>query len=232
MDLVNWIIANREVIKIFYGLIVGIICLIIVGISHRLYHLSSYEGIRYFRNAFLFFGIAFIIRYVFGGFAHFEIISSDFTPLIIILFEFFLIMAGFFLIYSLIWKRIEGPKGSFSSILNSRILIFYVMAFIVTILDYLWGSYYFLFISQVIVFVCATAMSYINYSRNGKKRGFLKFYLLAMILALVAWIVNAVTAAFFNWERTALIYVYTLNIIIFIVFLYGILRITRKSGRS
>lgn len=232
MEWLDWIVANREVIKIFYGLLIAIICLIIVSRSHRLYHLSFYEGIRYFRNAFLFFGIAFIFRYIIGGFANFGIISTDFLVPIIILFEFFLLMAGFFLLYSLIWKRIDGIRGSFSSILNSRILIFYVMAFIITIIDYLWGSYYFMFLSQIIVFVSAAIISYINYATNGKKRGFLKFYFLAMILALTAWILNAITAAFFNWERGALVFVYSLNIIIFFLFLYGIMRITKKPDMS
>ena len=231
MGFLDWIIANREVIKIFYGLLIAIICLIIVSISHRLYHLSFYEGIRYFRNAFLFFGIAFIIRYIIGGFANFGLISIDYLVPITILFEFFLIMAGFFLLYSLIWKRIEGTKGSFSSILNSRILIFYVMAFIITILDYLWGGYYFMFLSQIFIFVSATIISYINYARNGKKRGFLKFYFVAMVLALIAWILNAITAFIFNWERSALVFVYFLNIIIFLLFLYGIIRIIKKPGK-
>lgn len=231
MDLFNWIIANREIIKIFYGLLIGIICLIIVSRSHRLYHLSFYEGIRYFRNAFLFFGIAFIIRYLIGGFANFGIISNDYLVPITILFEFFLLMAGFFLLYSLIWKRIEGTKGSYSSILNSRVLIFYIMAFIITILDYLWASYYFLFFSQTIIFISASIISYLNYVRNGKKRVFLKFYFIAMILALAAWITNAITAAFFNWHRGALIFVYLLNIIIFLLFLYGIIKVTTKPGK-
>jgi len=231
MGWLDWIIANREVIKILYGLLIGIICMIIVSKSHRLYHLSSYEGIRYFRNAFLFFGIAFIFRYIIAGFTLFGLISTDFLLPIDLLFEFFLLMAGFFLLYSLIWKRIEGTKGSFSSILNSRILIFYVMAFIITILDYMWGNYYFMFLSQIIVFVAASIISYINYYNNGKKRGFLKFYLIAMILALVAWVLNAVTAVFFNWERTALVLVYSLNIIIFVLFLIGIFIITKKPRK-
>jgi len=232
MEWISWVITNREVIKVFYGLLISIICFIIVSKAHRLYHLSFYEGIRYFRNAFLFFGIAFIFRYIIGGFANFGIISTDFLVPITILFEFFLLMAGFFLLYSLIWKRIEGSEGSFSSILNSRILIFYVMAFIITILDYVWGGYYFMFLSQIIIFICAAIISYINYYKNGKKRGFLKFYFLAMILALVAWVLNAATAVFFNWERSALVFVYSLNIIIFLLFLYGIIRITKKPGRS
>jgi hypothetical protein len=105
------------------------------------------------------------------------------------------------------------------------------MAFIITILDYIWGSYYFLFVSMIIIFISAAIISYVNYYKNGKKRGFLKFYFLAMILALAAWIINSVTAAFLSWEKSALIFVYGLNIIIFFLFLYGIIYITKKPGK-
>lgn len=232
MDWYSWIITNRELIKILYGLVIGIICFVIVARSHRFYHLSYYEGIRYFRNAFLFFGIAFIIRYILGGFIAFGVISSDYANLTGILFEFFLVMAGFFLLYSLLWNKIDDEKGTFSSLLNFRILIFYAMAFIITLLDYFWANYYFMFFSQIIIFVITSVISYINYKRNSKKGGFLKFYFIAMALALIAWILNAVTAVYFNWERGALVFVYFLNIVIFILFLYGIIKITKKPGRS
>ena len=231
MDLYNWIVANKEIIKLFYGLIAAIICLIIVSKAHKLYHLSLYEGIRYFRNAFLFFGIAFIFRYVLGGFIYFDSINPMYNQITMILFEFFILMAGFFLLYSLIWKRIEGESGgSFSSILNFKVLIFYGMALIITIIDYIWSSYYFMFFSMIIIFVLSAIISYSNYIKNGKKGRFLKFYLLAMVLGLVAWILNAFFSAYFDYNKIVLFFVYLLNIVIFLLFLYGIIRITKKSG--
>jgi hypothetical protein len=228
MDLYSLIVLNRELIKIFYGLIIIVICLIIVAKSHRLFKLSSYEGIRYFRNAFLFYAIAYIFRYIFGGFVVYGIINANYLNLIRIVFEFFTIIAGFFLLYSLLWKRIEGSRGNFSSILNLRILIFYVMAFIISILDYTWNTYYFMFFSQIIIFICAAIISYINYIKNGEKGRFLKFYFLAMILALVSGILNTATAIYLNWDRGVLFYVYIINIVIFLLFLYGIVRITNQ----
>ena len=228
MDWYSFIILNRELIKILYGIILVVICLVIVARSHRLFKLSSYEGIRYFRNAFLFYAIAFIFRYILDSFISYGIIDMGYTNLIRIVFEFFLIIAGFFLLYSLLWKRIEGSRGSFSSILNLRILVFYGMAFIITILDYTWNTYYFMFFSQIIIFICAAIISYINYIRNGRKGRFLKFYFLAMILALISGILNTAVAAYFNWDRGVLFFVYIINILIFLLFLYGIMRITNQ----
>ncbi len=228
MDWYSFIILNRELIKIIYGIIIVIICLVIVAKSHRLFKLSSYEGIRYFRNAFLFYAIAFIFRYIGGSFIFYGIVDANYTDLIRIVFEFFLIIAGFFLLYSLLWKRIEGSRGSFSSILNLRILVFYGMAFIITILDYTWNSYYFMFFSQIIIFICAAVISYINYIVDGKKGKFLKFYFLAMILALISGILNTAVAAYLNWDRGVLFFVYIINILIFLLFLYGIIKITNQ----
>jgi len=64
--MLEWIVLNKELLKIFYLLVVGLICTIIVLKSHKLFKLSMHQGIRYFRNAFLFFGIGFILRYIVG----------------------------------------------------------------------------------------------------------------------------------------------------------------------
>ena len=232
MDWYILLVSNKELIKVFYGLIIVIICLIIVAKSHRLFKLSSYEGIRYFRNAFLFYAIAFIFRYLLASFIAFELIIPEYFNLIRIIFEFFLIIAGFFLLYSLLWKKIEGPRGSYSSLLNLRILIFYGMAFVITILDYLWGSYYLLFASQIVIFICAAIISYNNYLKNGRKGKFLKFYFLAMILALIAGVLNTLAASYLNWDITLVLFVYLINILIFLLFLYGIIRVTKRPGRA
>lgn len=231
MDLYSWVITNRELIKLLYGIVIGIICLIIVYKTHKIYHLSFHEGIRYFRNAFLFFALAFFIRYLLGGLISFNLVDSGFFALINILFEFFIIMAGFFLLYSLIWKRIDSPKGNFSSVANMRIFIFYTMAIIITLLDFTWNEYLFMFLSQIIIFVIAAIISFVNYTKNGRKRGFLKFYFAAMVLAFFAWILNAVAGVYFNWDKIFLVYVYILNIAIFLLFLIGITIITKKSRK-
>ncbi|MEK6906801.1 MAG: hypothetical protein AABW81_04230 [Nanoarchaeota archaeon] len=224
----SWVIGNKDIIKIFYGLVIGLICFFIVARTDRLFRISFHKGIRYFRNAFLFYGIAFIVRYVFGALCLYNLIPRNYYPPASLIFEFFLIMAGFFLFYSLIWKKIEAVKEDYtSSLLNSKILIFYVMAIVISFIDYIWQSYYLLFISQIILFIFASAISYNNYRKNGSKHKFLKFYFTAMILALFAWILNAVVALYFEWNKGLLTDVYILNILFFILFLYGVVKLTK-----
>lgn len=224
----NLIIENKELLKIFYALVIGLICVIIVVKTDRLFRLSFHQGIRYFRNAFFFYGLAFITRYFLGA-NYLCNLSSDYSHLINIVFEYFLIMAGFFLLYSLLWKKIEvSGKDYSSSLFNSRIFLFYFMTFVIVILDYLWGTRSFMFFSQVVLFAFASVISYNNYKKNGKQHRFLKFYFIAMVLSLLAWLSNAVAELYLKWNQGVLIGVYALNIIIFFLFLYGVIKVTRK----
>jgi len=67
MLLYDLIIENKELLKILYALIITVICLFIVIKTNKLFKISSHQGIRYLRNAFFFYGIAFITRYFLGA---------------------------------------------------------------------------------------------------------------------------------------------------------------------
>ena len=128
----NFIAENIELFRFFYSILIAFICLIVVVKTDRLFRISFHQGIRYFRNAFVFYGIAFIVRYVFGYLIYFGYISWDYFNAVTLVFKYFLIMAGFFLLQSLIWKRVEGPNIECrSSLVNPRIIIFYIMSFVI-----------------------------------------------------------------------------------------------------
>ena len=218
----NFIAQNKEMFRIFYSVLIALICFIIVLKTDRLFRVSHHQGIRYFRNAFFFYGIAFILRYLLAKPIYFVDIG--------IIFEFVMAMASFFLLYSLIWKKIEGEEKSISSLFNPRIFVFYIFALIIAILDFLWNSYNFLFFSQILVFGLASIISYNNY-RNSKKTGFLGLYFVVMLLSFFVWILNFVFASFFGWRLRWLANVYALNVLVFLIFLYGVIKvIKRKNG--
>lgn len=224
----DWIISNKEFLKIIYSIIIIIICSIIVIKTDRLFSLSFHQGIRYFRNAFFFFGIAFIFRTIIGldSFAFFLNINNFF--IIKAAFEFFTIMAGFFLLYSLIWKKFEPFHHPHSSIFNPRINLFYLMTVILIFLDYIWKTYFFMFFSQIILFFFALIISFLNFKEGGDKHKFLKFYMIAMLLSFLAWILNAIAASYLNWNQLVIIDIYFINMIIFLLFLYGVIKFTKN----
>jgi len=216
-ELYEFIAYNKDLFRFLYSAVIVFICLIIVIKTNRLFKVSLHQGIRYFRNAFFFYGIGFALRSL--------VAKLDFI-LIKSVFEFFMIMAGFFLLYSLVWKRFEIQKPSYSSLFNSKIIIFYILAVIIAILDYLWNWYNFMFISQIILFAFASIISYRNYTN--RKGGFLKLYFTVMILSFLAWSLNFIFASFLGGRLRWLANVYALNVIVFLTFLYGVIKVTKR----
>jgi len=228
MYLYEFVWENKEIFKLVYTLIIGLICFFIVLRTHRLFKLSSHQGIRYFRNAFFFYGLAFIMRYILGIVYFLENESGLYQFLIKGVFEFFLIMAGFSLLYSLLWRKFEPERGIHSSLFNLRFAFFYLLALIVVVLDYLWATYFFMFLLQIILFISASIISYANYKQS-EKSGFLRLYFIVIVLNLIAWLANFLVATFFDWHRGGVIGIYVLNIIIFFLFLYGVISATKKQ---
>ncbi|MCL5018774.1 MAG: hypothetical protein M1416_03365 [Candidatus Pacearchaeota archaeon] len=224
MDLYSVVTENKWLLEALYTLIITSICMIIVLKTDRFFKLSLHNGIRYFRNAFLFFGIGFLVRYILGLFSDFSITNAD---IIKVIFEYFMIMAGFFLFYSLVWKKFAS-KNEYSSMFNSKITLFNIMAIVLALLDEVWNTYNFMFFSQIIIFSYTSVISLINYLKKSEKFKFLKFYFIGMLLVFAAWILNFLAASFFHWHPLILINIGIINVIFFFLFLYGVIKVTQK----
>ncbi len=230
MGLYTFILENKWILEVLYALVISFICGVVLFKTDKFFRLSLHKGIRYFRNAFLFYGLAFIFRYVFGVLSDFNI---DYFFTVRMIFEYALIMAGFFLLYSLIWKKIESPEEEYSSSLfNPKIAVFHIMAIVITMLDILWQTYFFMFISQIVIFVYASVISCINFKKDNNKHKFPKFYFIAMLLGLVAWTLNLVAALYLEWDKQVLIYIGIINIIFFVLFLYGVIKATKNGNKE
>jgi hypothetical protein len=226
MSLYSLAVENKFILEAFYALIICAVCMLIVLKTDRFYKLSLHEGIRYFRNAFFFYGIAFAVRYIFGIFSDF---SLHYAFMLKILFEYFIVMAGFFLLYSLIYKKIESPLKQYkSSLMNPKIFAFHIVAFLISVLDYLWNTYLFMFLSQIIIFLFALGISFVNYRKSGRQRKFLKFYFIAMFLGLTAWTLNLLVSLYLHWNQIILMNIGIINVIFFLLFLYGVIKFTQK----
>ncbi len=237
MNLIGIIETNKDILKLVYTLILFFICFSIVIKTNKLFKLSSHQGIRYFRNAFLFYGLAFIFKYLTGipTDYSYEWISGFFSPAKIF-YEFLLVMAAFFLLYSMLWKHFEETTGSFSSLFNPRIIIFYALALIISILDSIWGTYYFVFLLQTITFSFAAGHAFARYYDGSKNSGFFGLYLLVIVLNLVIWTAQSVILSSFkfdidsviDWHLYSVITLYLLNGIIFSIIWYGVDRTTKR----
>jgi hypothetical protein len=227
MTIASLILENKWILELAYALVICAICMIIVIKTDKFFKLSLHQGIRYFRNAFLFYGIAFVGKYLFGLFSD---LSLNYIFVAQVFFEFFLAMAGFFLFYSLIWRNFEKEKVHYlTSLINSKVILFEILALTIAVADSLFQTYYFMFFSQILIFFCASIIAFSNYVKKGrKKHKFLKFYFVCMLLELIAWILNYLVAAYFNWRHLVLVDIGILNAIFFLLFLCGVIKITKR----
>jgi hypothetical protein len=228
MSLYSLILENKYILELLYALAISFICGVIVLRTDKFFRLSLHQGIRYFRNAFLFYGAGFIARYLFGVFGD---LALDYAFFFEITFEYFFVMAGFFLLYSLIWRKIESPKEEYvSSLFNAKILIFHVMAVVIAVLDFLWQTYNFMFISEILIFLFVSILAYVHFSKDKGKHRFPGFYFFITLIGLAGWVLNFLAESYFNWSHEVLIFVGIVDIIFFMFFLYGVIRVTKQKN--
>jgi len=128
----------------------------------------------------------------------------------------------------LIWKRVEREKN-FNSLLNFRIGIFYLIAVLLAFFDYWFSTALFMYVSQILLFAIMGFVALKNYL-GGNRRGFLKFYFIAMALGMITWGLNMILF-YLDWNKGLQMLAYGLNVIFFLFFLYGIVRVFKvKNG--
>jgi hypothetical protein len=176
-----------------------------------------------FINALFFYGLAFIFRYFLGTLYITEVVLK--AEIIQFVFELLLIMGGFSLLYSLLWRKFDPARGRMSSLFNAKILVFYLLAIVISLIDVLWNMYTAMFIAQIIIFIYATIACLGKYGQ-GNKKGFLGLYFIVILLNLFGWIINAIVGIFLNWNEVGVIVVNIINVIIFILFLFEVTRTT------
>lgn len=210
--------------EIIFSLIVVITCTLIYFKTKELYDLSSYKGIKYFGNAFLFFGIAFLSRLVLRLFAIISFGTRNpfdflYFNLGYLIFLYAGLMAGFYLIYSSLWKHLKNPEeiGWFFHPIAATIASIFII--------FLFGSATLLLL--ILIFLLAALLAYSSEKSSRKKEGLGKLYIL-YILLFIAFIANAASQFFIRISDEASIILYTISSVLFLVILYRVVRVTKK----
>jgi len=171
-------------VELIFSLIVVITCGLIYFQAKKLYDISSYKGIKYFGNAFLFFGIAFLSRFVlrifvitvFGLRNPFGFLLFNFGYLI---FLYAGLMAGFYLIYSSLWKHLKNPEQI--GWLFHPIAVTIASVFII----FLFGSATLLLLLLLFFFAVLLAYSSEKHIDKRDKKGIGKLYILIYFFSLL-----------------------------------------------
>jgi hypothetical protein len=114
-------------LELIYSLVIVTSCFMIYYSTKEMYELSYYRGLGYFRKAFLFFGVAYIFRYmiralfvIFDLHDVFDLYPHVYGLLSLPLFLYFSSMGIFYLLYSVMWKKWNHEKN--------RLLLFHISA--------------------------------------------------------------------------------------------------------
>jgi hypothetical protein len=99
--------------EILFTIIAVIFCFLIFFKTRESYELTKYKGLMYFRDAFLFFGLSYLTRFItslmfFYRTFNFHFPREIFGPITILPLGYFSTIGIFYLVFSVAWKRFNN----------------------------------------------------------------------------------------------------------------------------
>jgi hypothetical protein len=220
------LISLRPQIELIYALIIVVVSGIIYLYLNRINRLANHKGIGYFMKAFLFYGMAFFMRFMI--YSTKEMIPKNYSILLflgVLAYEYFLCAAGFYLAYSMVYKNFS----------ENRMIFLHGVAVIIAVLDIKF-FHMFLYASQFAVLAYAILLSYGNYmqaKKSGKNR-IESIYFTALVLILLAYIINMAEELLRSSLPYFYIYAYLLTLLGMFLILLSIFKINsvKKNGKE
>ncbi len=169
-------------IELIFSLLIIVICFFIYFKTNSAFRLTKHKGIRYFRATFLFFGIAYVFRFLLRLSRFTSLIGcykSDFIyiiPISLILTSYASTVAIFYLFYSMMWKRIKCKYAC---------LFIHIIALFIAIISFIYQEPLILIIVQGMMLIIAILLGYIPHKI---KNSILFIYLLLVIFWIIALI--------------------------------------------
>jgi hypothetical protein len=206
-DLTNFMFDGLGLLIIIFS------CFFIYFKTKKLETLSSHKGIEYFRKAFFFFGLSFLIRLIGHFFRYLQITNFDFKFFmdLQILLNF---IASAYILYSLFWKKF-----------NKEWLIYVGSIIILSLLKLAPKNKWF-FISVLPIFVFAF-MFFLGKKYMKTKNKISRQILIIYMFLVSSWIISGFGMFFtriFDIER---FYISYFLAIVFIMILYRVIEITK-----
>ena len=207
------------IVEFVYLAIIIFLCLLVYFKTREIYDLTLHRGIRYFRNAFLLFGIAYVFRFI-GVLSHIYKISFGLAPgthfvLGFVISTYASSIAILYLAHSVMWKRIKLSK------FNDKYLHHFI-ALAILIISFIANSFLIILIVQILLFIFILIMGFINYRKN-KRKHTLNLYAIYFALFLF-WILNFLTSAFRFFFRIEFV-LYVVSITLFILIAKKVIKI-------
>ncbi len=172
-------------VELGYTLIIVFLCFMIYFKTREMYDLTKHEGINYFRITFLFFGLAYIFRFL--DFLSMLVTLTFDTHLFMDIFRIFpfpLVINGYFstlailsLTYSIVWKKLH---------IKHTLLLFNAIAVLISGIAFISRSPFLLILAQAALLIFTIIMACYFYIKSRELSQLFVLY----VLFLLFWIVN------------------------------------------
>jgi hypothetical protein len=213
----------REIgVELIYSFVIVICSLMVYYATKEMYDLSSYKGIKYFRNAFLFFAIAYFFRYIimfllvlFDLKEIFEVSPRFIGFASLFIFLYASSMAVFYLLYSVMWKKWNHSK--------LKIYLFNFLAWIIALIGSIFRGIEVSFILNIALLLFAAFILLVAYkdSKNKQKGKSLFIIYLLLFIFFILNVINILIPKFFQIYQ---LLIYLISIFVFMIILYKVLR--------
>jgi hypothetical protein len=175
---------TRLAVELAYTLIVVFLCFMIYYKTREIYDLTKHKGINYFRITFLFFGLAYISRFISILSMLMDITFDVYFPtpifriFTLVFIGYFSTMAIVSLTYSILWKNLQ---------IKNIFVLFNAIAFTISGIAFFSRSPFLLTLAQAVLLIFTSII--IAYYIVSKSRKISRLYML-YILFFLFWIVN------------------------------------------
>lgn len=211
--------------EILYAFIIIACSLMIYFGTKELYELSQYKSIKYFRNAFLYFALAYFSRTIIKVILiHFKVARVlEFSPRIwgpitLFIFVFFSTMAIFSLLHSIIYKHFKDSK--------IQSIIFPVFSAVLALLTILTHDRRIYLAINMLLLVIILATIYKARKENQKKTNTLY---ITYILLFIFWLLNIIDILIPDFLQGIQLLIYLASSGIFLSILY---KVIKKTGTN
>jgi len=205
-------------VELIYSFVIIACSFMIYYATKEVYELSSYKGIKYFRQSFLFFAIAYFFRYFiifFLAFFNIEVSSRLIFDGTLFIFLYFSSMAVFYLLYSVMWKKWNHSM--------QRIYMLNILALIIALIGTLFRGVGVSLILNIILLLFVSFILFKAY-KDSKDRQRRKSLFIIYPLLFIFWILNVVNIMIPKFLELYQLVIYLISILLFMIILYKVLK--------
>lgn len=195
--------------EIIFASIVMLSCLLIYLKTKEIYDLTGHKGIKYFRYAFLFFGLSYAFRFLIPYAALIDMRIFLLREIGLLFSTYFSTLAILSLTYSTLWKKLKRNRYPLLSMNVVAIALFTIVYFTVSPLI--------LLLTQLVLLIICIVGSY------KKKKRFTQMSTVYGLLFLF-WVLTIGTLILPRFMFEAKVILYTLSSVIFVLMAYKVIK--------